>query len=70
MVVFELEKFLARDERSLRWVSRKTGIAASTLHNIAHQRTHSVTFDVLEKLCDLFQCGVEEIVVIKKDNTK
>ncbi|GKX65809.1 helix-turn-helix domain-containing protein [Inconstantimicrobium mannanitabidum] len=68
MVKINLEKYLEKEERSLRWVASKTGIAVSTLQNIKQGKTQSISFEVLEKLCDLFKCSVADIIEISKEN--
>lgn len=67
MVKINLEKYLEKEERSLRWVAAKTNIAVSTLQNIKQGKTQSISFEVLEKLCDLFKCDVADIIEIIKD---
>ncbi|NRT32621.1 putative transcriptional regulator [Clostridium beijerinckii] len=68
MVIVNLDKYLEKEERSLRWVASKTGIAVSTLQNIKQGKTQSISFDVLEKLCDLFKCDVADMIKIVKEN--
>lgn len=67
MVKINLERYLEKEERSLRWVAGKTGIAVSTLQNIKQGKTQSISFEVLEKLCDLFNCDVADMIEIIKD---
>lgn len=67
MVKINLEKYLDEQERSLRWVATKTGIAVSTLQNIKQGKTQSISFEVLEKLCDLFKCNVADMISIIKE---
>lgn len=67
MVKINLEKYLDEHERSLRWVATKTGIAVSTLQNIKQGKTQSISFEVLEKLCDLFKVDVADMIEIIKE---
>lgn len=46
-------------------ISRKTGISRTTLTALYHQRSQYVSFDVLEKLCRYFNCGVGELIEFK-----
>lgn len=62
MIKIKLQEILDREERSLNWVSTKTGISYSTLHKFCSGKTSSVSYDVLEKLCDLFKCDLSDII--------
>lgn len=69
MIKVKLQEILDKEERSLNWVSLKTGISYSTLHKFCNNKTTSVSFEVLYKLCKLFNCSISDILEIdtKKD---
>lgn len=46
-------------------LSKDTGIAASTLNNLSNNKTSSVQFSVLQKICDALDCEVSDI--LKRD---
>ena len=62
MIKVKLLDILKKEERSLNWVSTKTGISYSTLHKLSSGDTKSVSFDVLDKICSLFKCNIEDIL--------
>lgn len=43
-------------------LAQKTGIAASTINNLCNQKTTSIQFDVLQKICNTLDCNVEDII--------
>ena len=45
----------------------KNGISYSTLHKLSNNDTKSISFEVLEKLCTLFNVDVCDMIEIKKD---
>lgn len=61
----KLQDILSREERSLNWVSTKTGISYSTLFKLNNNDTKSISFDVLEKLCILFKCSPTDILEVE-----
>lgn len=67
MIIVKLQDVLDKHERNLAWVERKTGISYTTLAKFNKNKTTSVSYDVLDKLCDLFDCNVEELVEHVKD---
>ena len=43
-------------------LAKETGIAASTINNLCNQKTSSIQFDVLQKICNTLDCNVEDII--------
>jgi len=67
MIIVKLQNILDANERSVAWVSKKTGIAISTLHKFNKNDTTSISYDILNKLCELFDVKVEDLIQYKKD---
>lgn len=57
-----LNDTLTQKGRSQYWLAHKTGIAASTLSNLCNNKTSSVQFSVLQKICDALDCNVSDIL--------
>ena len=68
MIRVKLQEILNREERSLNWVSIKTNIAYTTLHKFCNNKTSSVSYNVLDSLCKLFNCKIEDIITYEKQN--
>lgn len=64
MIKVKLQEILNKEERSLNWVSLKTGISYSTLHKFCNNKTTSVSYDVLLKLSKLFNCEISDLLEI------
>lgn len=47
-------------------ISDRTGISRTTLTNLYYKRSKFISFDVLNKLCEFFDCSVEDIIEFKK----
>lgn len=62
MIKIKLLDILEKDGRNLNWLSNNAGITYSTLYNFAHQKTNSVTYDILEKLCTTLRCTISDII--------
>lgn len=62
MIIVKLQKILDKEERNLNWVASKTGIAYTTLAKFNKGKTTSVSYDVLDKLCDLFKCDICDLI--------
>lgn len=48
-------------------MAKDTGISASTLRNLNHNRTTRISFEILEKICVYLDCGVEDVLCVEKD---
>ena len=48
-------------------VHEKTGLARTTISNLYHDKMERVDYETLSKLCNLFECGVGDILEYKKD---
>lgn len=46
-------------------MAKDTGISTSTLRNLSHNRTTRISFDILEKICQYFNCGIEDILSLE-----
>lgn len=62
MIKIKLNEILEEQERNLNWLSKKCNISYSTLYNFANHKTNAVSYDVLEKICELIDCNVEDIM--------
>ena len=64
-----LNDTLASMSKSQYWLSKQTGIAASTLNNLCNNKTTSIQFSVLDKICEALNCEVSDILVHSKSDT-
>lgn len=48
-------------------VHEKTGLARTTISNLYHDRMERIDYVTLNKLCELFKCGVGDILEYKED---
>lgn len=47
---------------SLQEVSERTGINRMTLSKLANHKGHNASSDVIDKLCDYFECEIQELI--------
>jgi putative transcriptional regulator len=53
---------MGKNRYNIQDVFEKTGLARSTISNLYHDRGHRIDFDTVDKLCDLFDCDVSELL--------
>lgn len=47
-------------------LSKDTGISASALNNLCNNKTTSITFSILDKICEALNCNVSDILQYEK----
>ncbi|WP_429683221.1 helix-turn-helix domain-containing protein [Bacillus paranthracis] len=40
----------------------KTGLNRNTISNLYHEKVKRIDFDTIDKLCDLFNCSIGELL--------
>lgn len=68
LIQIKLRELLKRERYSIKAVSDATGIHVNTLSVICNHKTNSISFPVLEKLCNFLKCGINDIIEYKKDD--
>ena len=58
-----LNDTLAKKGKSQYWLAKETGIAASTINNLCNNKTTSIQFSLLQKICDALDCDVSDILI-------
>ena len=65
--------FQHRERLTIEKIAADTNIHRSTLSKIANTIGYSTTTDIIDRLCDFFDCGVAdlmEFVKVKKDKNQ
>jgi|GEM_PF-635426 len=65
MIRINLAKIMAEQEPTplkIAELSQATGISRTTLTNLYYRRSLGVNFETIDKLCEYFNCGIEEII--------
>lgn len=64
----EFAALLGDRKKKISDVARETGVSRTTLTNLYYETNQAISFDVLSKLCEYFQCGVGDILTIHEEN--
>ena len=67
-IKIELEEMMwKRRVKSVNQLSKMTGLARTTITRILKGEAEQISFETLEKLCDVLQCDVADLIVRRKD---
>ena len=70
MVYFRIKELLKKNKKIKYWFIKNMEGGYQSLSHLMDNETKAIHFDTLEKMCDLFDCEIGELIVIKKDKRK
>lgn len=66
MVKIHLSRLMGERKLKISDLARETGINRGTITRLYHETAERVELDVIEKLCDYFQCEIADLLEIEK----
>lgn len=70
MVYFRIKELLKQKKKSKYWFIKNMEGGYQSLSHLMDNQTKAIHFETLEKMCDLLDCEIGELIVIKKDKRK
>lgn len=64
----KLREILNEKNKSIYQLNKETGIATSTLSRICNNKTSSIDFSILDKICEALDCEVSDILIPEKSD--
>lgn len=68
MVQLRIKELLNEQKKTKYWFIKHMEGSYRSLSNMMDNKTTSIRFDTIDKLCDIFNCEVGEIIERTKDN--
>ena len=65
-MIITLNQILEDRGISQNQMSKDTGISVETIRNFKNNKTSRISFDVLEKVCNYLNCGIEDVMCLEK----
>jgi len=66
MLIVKIDTVLAKQNKTVYWLSKQTGISQFSMGKIVKGKTTSIKFDLLEKICLALNCEAGDILKIEK----
>lgn len=66
VIKVKLKELLEKKKKSIYQLQQETGVSYPTLHKIANGKPESISFKVLEKICDNLECELTDLLAIEK----
>ena len=61
---------MAEKRMNIQDVSNATGLSRKSVSKLYHEISTQITFDTIEKICDLFDCEPGDLLFIEKESHK
>lgn len=61
-----IEDVLKQKQKTRYWLFKQTGISYNAVCNLCDNKTNSITFEGLEKICNALECTPNDIFEIEK----
>ncbi|MCI8618116.1 MAG: helix-turn-helix transcriptional regulator [Clostridia bacterium] len=68
MVQLRIKELLNEQKKTKYWFIKHMEGSYRSLSNMMDNKTTSIRFDTIDKLCDIFNCEVGEIIERKKND--
>ena len=60
-----LSALMGKKRYSIQDVHERTGLSRATISMLYHDRATRIDFDTVEKLCNLFECSLDELFTLE-----
>lgn len=65
-----LKETLEKQGKSQYWLAKETGITQSAISNLCSNKTSKIDFIVLQKICNVLDCDVNDVISVEKGDDK
>lgn len=70
MVQVNVKELLKKQKKTKYWFVKNMEGGYQSLTRLMENQTKAIHFDTLEKMCNLFDCEIGELIIIKKNNKR
>lgn len=63
-----LSALMGKRRYTIKYVHERTGLARNTVSNLYNDKATRVDYETLDKLCDLFECEVGDLIIKVVEN--
>lgn len=62
-----LRILMAKEKMTIRDVHKTTGLSEITISKLYHERSTTIAFETIMKLCNLFDCKVGDLLFLEEE---
>ncbi|MBS5317720.1 MAG: helix-turn-helix transcriptional regulator [Clostridiales bacterium] len=64
MIKNRISEELDRQGKSMYWLAQETQTSYPTIHKLSNNKTESIKFDTLERICRALNCSIGDLFTI------
>ncbi|MBA2878005.1 putative transcriptional regulator [Anoxybacillus kamchatkensis] len=65
-----LRILMAKHKMNIQDVHEKTGLSRTTISKLYNEESTTIAFETISKLCKLFDCDVDDLLYLEKEEGK
>jgi putative transcriptional regulator len=65
-----LRVLMAKHKMNIKDVHEKTGLSRTTISKLYNEESTTIAFETISKLCALFNCDVDDLLYLEKEEGK
>lgn len=65
-----LRVLMAKHKMNIQDVHEKTGLSRTTISKLYNEESTTIAFETIRKLCKLFNCDVDDLLYLEKEEGK
>ncbi|MCT4543514.1 MAG: helix-turn-helix transcriptional regulator [Vallitalea sp.] len=62
MIKIKINEVLENQEKTVYWLAKEIGMSQWNLSKIVKNQTQQIKFEVLDKICNILDCKLEDII--------
>lgn len=70
IIKLKLHLLMAKSRMTQKELIAQSGMSSATISNLYNEKIKRLDFDTLEKLCEIFDCKVEDLIEYIPDKSK
>lgn len=63
-----LRILMAKEKMTIRDVHKATGLSEITISKLYHEKSTTIAFETIKKLCDLFKCELGDLLYLEEES--
>ncbi len=68
MIHIRVKELLKKNKKSKYWFVKEMNGSYQSLSKLMNDDTSGIKFETLEKMCQIFNCEIGELITLKKDD--
>ncbi len=64
----EIKSLLSKKNKTVYWLAKNTDMCFNSISSIINNKTKSISFDTLEKICIALECTPNDIIILDEKN--